>query len=536
MKGRFSAENRQCRALFELASDAVFISSLEGEYLEVNERALEMLGYKIHELVGKSCKDIVLSCECPDELQKREVLLAGGNLPVYQRTFVRKDGGEIPAEVTAALVCDEEGNPLYIHSIVRDISERKNTELALEESQRKFRLFFESDSVYSYLISPEGHVLDINLSALITLGFKKEELIGASLIETVYSPSSRKKAGELFKRRKEAGKAKNEELNIITKNGDERTVFSRVDSVTTSNGEVLSFILIQRDITEKKRIEEKLFTICKLSNKMTLSLDFDEIISTALYIARRVIELRTAGITLIDEEKNELYIAGSYNVDRRVDDLRFPLKSEVGITAHVARTGEPYYSPDVSRDTLYLKVTPNIRSELAVPLKIGTRVLGVFDAESTEPDAFSDSDFLLLSILASQTAGALQNYSLFKEVSDLKDFNESIVKNIEEGILIEDSRGFVTFVNKAFEDMMGRVSEEIVGKHWKELPPKELVPRIEDEIERAPKGIKRRYESEIVRKDGERTLVAITAIPLFDDGGFRGVLSFFKDLGKRNES
>ncbi|MBU7001941.1 MAG: PAS domain S-box protein, partial [Theionarchaea archaeon] len=109
-------------------------------------------------------------------------------------------------------------------------------------------------------------------------------------------------------------------------------------------------------------------------------------------------------------------------------------------------------------------------------------------------------------------------------------------RNIEEGILIKDSKGYITYANKAYEDIIGYPREELVGRHWKELPPGELVSRIEDEIERAPKGIKRRYRSEIVRKDGERTSVAITAIPLFDKGVFRGVLSFFKDMENMKES
>ncbi len=108
------------------------------------------------------------------------------------------------------------------------------------------------------MVSNEGLILDANKSALKVLGYKRNELIGKPLISTIYSKASRTKAEVLHSKWKESGKIQNEELNIITKNGEERTVLLSADSITDSNGMILSSISVQCDITEQMKAEEQL--------------------------------------------------------------------------------------------------------------------------------------------------------------------------------------------------------------------------------------------------------------------------------------
>lgn len=116
------------RALFERTNDAVFILNLEGTHLAVNQQAADLLGYSVEELVGMPMKQIVKAEDYPDSVGKLERLLAGEHLPVYERSFRHKDGHIVPVEINVALVCDPEGRPMHIQSIVRDISEHRRTQ------------------------------------------------------------------------------------------------------------------------------------------------------------------------------------------------------------------------------------------------------------------------------------------------------------------------------------------------------------------------------------------------------------------------
>ncbi|NIM47003.1 MAG: MEKHLA domain-containing protein, partial [Candidatus Aenigmarchaeota archaeon] len=128
--------------------------------------------------------------------------------------------------------------------------ERKNAE-------ERFRIFFENEPAYCYMISPEGVIIDVNKSALKTLEYKKEELVGKPL-KTIYAPESLQKMKRFFKKWKKYGKINNEEMTIISKNGKRHTVILSANSVRNKKGKILHSISVQKDITERKKIEDKL--------------------------------------------------------------------------------------------------------------------------------------------------------------------------------------------------------------------------------------------------------------------------------------
>jgi len=128
------------RALFEHANDAVFLLSLSGDHIKVNARAAEMTGYTIEELAGLNVKAIVAPSEYGDSQEKLRRIVAAKGFPTYERTFRKKNGQEFPVEINASLILDEEGKPRFIQSIVRDISERKAKERALQAALQEREL------------------------------------------------------------------------------------------------------------------------------------------------------------------------------------------------------------------------------------------------------------------------------------------------------------------------------------------------------------------------------------------------------------
>ncbi|UCF13720.1 MAG: PAS domain S-box protein [Thermoplasmatales archaeon] len=116
-----------------------------------------------------------------------------------------------------------------------------------------FKQFFDNGPEYSYIVSTEGLIIDVNRAALKALGYRKAELIGKPL-KTIYAPESLSKMQQIFEKWKKIGHIRNKEIVIMTKKGGRRTVLLSAGAVRDSNGKIQYSVSIQRDITERKKI------------------------------------------------------------------------------------------------------------------------------------------------------------------------------------------------------------------------------------------------------------------------------------------
>jgi GAF domain-containing protein len=159
-------------------------------------------------------------------------------------------------------------------------------------------------------------------------------------------------------------------------------------------------------------MDAKLTALYDLGQKLLLVQDAKQISETVLEIADDVLDLGDSEFLLVDHATHELWVAAQRGDLEVAAGLRLPLDGERGITVAAARRGEPLYVPDVRHDPRYVDVGFPAVSELAVPVQLEGRVLGVVNVESEEVDAYSAEDVQLLSILANQAALALENAHL----------------------------------------------------------------------------------------------------------------------------
>jgi PAS domain S-box-containing protein len=130
----------------------------------------------------------------------------------------------------------------------------KRADTLLQTSEEKFRQFFAHTPEFCYIVSPEGVILDVNDWALHGLGYEREDLVGKP-VATIYAPESLPKMGELFVKWKETGEIRNEEMVVMTKKGEKRTILLNVGAVRDKDGTIIHSASIQTDITEHKRAE-----------------------------------------------------------------------------------------------------------------------------------------------------------------------------------------------------------------------------------------------------------------------------------------
>ncbi len=117
---------KRYRSLFEQTHDAVFLLDLDGSLIRANQRANEMFQYTVDQMKSMSIEEI--SAEKIDSQKIIDRMVRGEKIPRFERRFLRKDGTILYTEIQADLVRNEQGLPMHIQSVVRDITERKQKE------------------------------------------------------------------------------------------------------------------------------------------------------------------------------------------------------------------------------------------------------------------------------------------------------------------------------------------------------------------------------------------------------------------------
>jgi sigma-B regulation protein RsbU (phosphoserine phosphatase) len=155
-------------------------------------------------------------------------------------------------------------------------------------------------------------------------------------------------------------------------------------------------------------------TLSDIAREFGAILEPDQLLTRIASLTRRVIDYRTFGIVLVNEETQELEMKVAVRYGEKVELPR--VKVGTGLVGYAALHKEAVLVPDVSVDPRYLKVVEDVRSELVIPLLVKDRCIGVFDLESPELDAFNRGHVEILTLLASQAAVAIENARLYETI------------------------------------------------------------------------------------------------------------------------
>ena len=202
-------------------------------------------------------------------------------------------------------------------------------------------------------------------------------------------------------------------LNILSHNRDQFTA-SDV-ALLRQFGAHVATALVNARLFERVRLDAAAFeTLAEIGRDVAAVLDLDRLFARIAQLTRRVIDYRTFGILLVNEERGELDMKFAVQYGEKVEVPRVRLGE--GLVGYAALHREAVLVPDVSQDPRYIPVVADVRSELAIPMLLKERCIGVFDLESPELDAFTKRDVEILTLLASQAAVAIENARLYETV------------------------------------------------------------------------------------------------------------------------
>ena len=156
--------------------------------------------------------------------------------------------------------------------------------------------------------------------------------------------------------------------------------------------------------------------LLEVADVLATSLDLDTTLKRVAEVVRKVIDYEIFGILLLNDKTQELYFRFSVGHSHEVAD-RMRIKVGEGVTGVAAQRAEAILVNDVANDPRYISAVPNVRSEIAVPLIVKNRVIGVIDIESPQPDHFTEEHKRLLTLIASRMAVGIENARLYTRIS-----------------------------------------------------------------------------------------------------------------------
>ncbi len=152
--------------------------------------------------------------------------------------------------------------------------------------------------------------------------------------------------------------------------------------------------------------------LLEVADVVNTTLDLDTTLRRVAELVRKVIDYEIFGILLLNEKTQELRFRFQVGYAREVAE-RMRIKVGEGVTGIAAQRREAILVDDVSKDPRYISAVPNVRSELAVPLIIKNRLIGVIDIESPQPNHFTEEHKRLLTLIASRMAVGIENARLY---------------------------------------------------------------------------------------------------------------------------
>lgn len=153
---------------------------------------------------------------------------------------------------------------------------------------------------------------------------------------------------------------------------------------------------------------EDLQRVQKAAQRISSILDLDQLIDSVVHEVKHSFGCVEASIYLHDDQQREMVLAGVCGCTVHCQGLRLKIGQE-GMVGYVASTGQTHYAPDVRKDPYYIGCEQSTRSEVAIPLQIGTRLVGVFTASHPEVDGFPRKQLRLLQAFSDHVAVAVDN-------------------------------------------------------------------------------------------------------------------------------
>ena len=522
------ASEEQYRSLFEAANDAIFV--MDGElFVDCNPQTLQLFGCTAEQILNKP-PDRFSPPRQPDGRDSREKALGllaeayGGRPLFFEWRHYRYDGTPFDAEVS--LNRFELGGRFLVFAIVRDITERKRTEVELLRSEARYRAIVQDQTELICRNLPDGTLTFVNEAYCRYFGKDYDELVGHRFIPLVH-PEDESVVHEHFASLSRANPVATYEHRVITADGEARWHQWTNRAILDEDGQLVEFQGAGRDVTERKRTEETFRSVVAGTSGAVGEAFFQNLVqnlASALGV-RYAMVAETAGPG--PDSAATLAVWAGHGP---ADNFRYDLAGTP--CANVTIEGTCTYPNNVQRgfpeDQLLIDM--GVEGYMGTPLRdsagnvIG--LLAVLDDRPMEEAPLTES---LLEIFSIRAAAELERMRAEEALRESEEAIRAVVETSQDWIWSIDVNGVHTYCNPAVEDILGYRPEELVGHNSLDLIQTEDREYVQRNL---PKWIAQRrgWRDLVIRwqhKDGGWRYLESNAVAIFDTQGellgFRGV-------------
>jgi polar amino acid transport system substrate-binding protein len=500
---RLEQAEERSRLLLESAEEGIFGVAENGLVNFINPAGLAMLGFEADELIGQKIHSLIHHTrfdgtsypieECP----MHRSLTQGVSGSRDDEVLWRKDGSSFPVEYTSVPI-RKNGSIAGTVVVFRDISERKQAEEALKESEINLRTIFENSPLGMIHFSKDGTILDCNDMFVELMGSTREKLIGFNTPKQTKDEKLRAAINKAL-----AGKTAEYEGDYTSVTGNKTTSLRIVFSPTEPGVSPTEVIATLEDITERKRAEEairesqeRLSTILETTNQGFWLVDNDTV----------TLDVNDAMCEILDRTKED--VIGKKIYDFLDEEDKAKVREQEGVRGESMRS-------------LY-EVTL-IRSDgKQIPCLVNASPL-------LDGDGDKIGSFGMFTDIAERKAAE-------EAIRESRERLNTILKTTAQGFWLNDQDDNIMEVNEAMCEILGLGKEEIVGSNFFDFLDEKNREIVREQNRMRKKGMHSLYEISLIRADGQQVQCLMNASPLFDtDGNVVGSFGMTTNISERKQ-
>jgi PAS domain S-box-containing protein len=477
----FAVRGERYRRMVELAPHGIALLDLDGLVLDVNPATERLLGRPRGEIVGLSCEPFTHPEDHERELPLLQETLAGRREGyAFEKRYLRKDGSAVWARLSLTLIRDSHGRPSHLLALIEDIDDRHRLDLALRESESRYRSIFHESGSGIVLLTPSGEVVQANAAFAEMLGETRHELKARTFEELVAF-------GEGGAQRN--GRELRHERRLDRRDGRAILVDVRMTAIPDGDGDVRYLLAILDDVTEKRRLADELR---RSRDDLRLALDGAQ-----------------AGIWTWTVATGEVRWSANLEQIHGIEPGAFG--------GSVQDVLNEVYPEDLERVSEAIRRTLEENDDYRIEYRIvrpDGELAWVEAVGRIEQDA--DGELQLTGVCMDVT----ERHRLEEDRRSTHEMLERLIATSPLGIISLDHDGHVLMWNEAAEAMYGWSAEEAMGQPLPTVPPDdwaELVRDLDDQFA----GRSHHHGTEIVRRrrDGTPITIALWTTPLRDAEG-----------------
>jgi two-component system cell cycle sensor histidine kinase/response regulator CckA len=254
-RGRTEEVLREYQRAIEGSQDIIAVVDQNYNYLLANKAFLKYRSMEGEQVIGRSVPEVLGKDVFERVVKKNLDTSLQGEVVQYEMKYTYPEFGERDLLVSYFPIEGPNGVN-RVASVIRDITERKQAENSLRESEKRYRALFEGSRDAIYITVREGEIVDANQSMIDLFGYSREEIIGLNARKTYVYPEDRKKFQQAIERE---GYVRDYEIKLRKKDGTEMVCLLTA-TVRRADGNIAGYQGIIRDITEHKQVLNELRT------------------------------------------------------------------------------------------------------------------------------------------------------------------------------------------------------------------------------------------------------------------------------------